>query len=98
MPGMPGLYPERCFWPDSPDLRSGGMGTVSNDIRDCDRTEEDRWGEAASVAGTGRCGGDGGRREGPRAGADRPGRVVEAVHEERAGSSSERGDDRAPRP
>ena len=36
-----GLSPERCFWPDSPDLRVGEMGTVSNDIKYRGSTEED---------------------------------------------------------
>ena len=73
------------------------MGTVSNDFRDRGRTEDDDRCEAAAIAGTGRRGGHGGRGEGPRAGADRPRRVVEAVHQECFGNSAGRGDDRAPR-
>jgi putative transposase len=40
LPSTSGLSPKRCFWPDSPDLRFGGMGTVSNDRRDRGSTEE----------------------------------------------------------
>jgi hypothetical protein len=33
-----GLFHDRCFRPDTPGRRSGGMGTVSDDIRPCEST------------------------------------------------------------
>ena len=39
-PTARGLFQDRCFRPDTPGRRSGGMGTVSDDIGPCESTQE----------------------------------------------------------
>src|SRR3954452_23885599 len=94
---MAGAVPRTVFLARFAGFEAGGMGTVSNDFRDRESTEEARRRTPEAVAGAGRGGRDGGRGAAAWLGADRPGRVVEAVHEECSRDGFERGVDRAPR-
>jgi hypothetical protein len=46
-----GLFRDRRFWSDAPDVKSGGMGTDSDDIRCCERIEEEGGSGTAILAG-----------------------------------------------